>query len=261
MPPKWCAACAAATPQDRRSRRALARRTPGRYLIARWDEVAAARRVHAATPPQLHNTDGDALLLTRDHFTFDPARRAEIAGQLSTIARAEPADEEGEVFVFLRQGNAMHRDWESTVIGRAVLAEKELVVESSSAKRADDLRLRIEGPAKDDSPTALASTPIRCRSARRADPSRACVPIPAAEAEQIVREYKARHYQRWIDEPLPALWGLTPRQASRQKGWRGQLTPCSKTSSTPSTACRVAPGRSQGCARRARPAVKLRGPF
>lgn len=196
----------------------------GRYLIARWDEVAAARRVHAATPPQLHNTDGDALLLTRDHFTFDPARRAAIARQLSTIARAEPADEEGEVFVFLRQGNAMHRDRESTVIGRAVLAEKELVVESNSAKRADDLRMRIEGAGHRLLSHRIRehTDPLSQRAPQPTRPAHAS-PIPTAEAEQILREYKARHYQRWIDEPLPALGGLTPRQASRQKGWRGQL--------------------------------------
>ncbi len=196
----------------------------GRYLIARWDEVAAARRAHAATPPQLHNTDGDALLLTRDHFTFDPAQRAQIAGQLSTIARAEPADEEGEVFVFLRQGNAMHRDWESTVIGRAVLAEKELTVESNSAKRADKLRLRIEGASQGRLSHRVRehTDPLSQRAPQPTRPAHAS-PIPTAEAEQILRDYKARHYQRWIDEPLPALGGLTPRQASRQKGWRGQL--------------------------------------
>lgn len=48
-------------------------------------------------------------------------------------------------------------------------------------------------------------------------------PIPPAVADQIVRKYKARHYESWLDMSLPVLDGLTPRQAVRRKAGRERV--------------------------------------
>ena len=39
-----------------------------------------------------------------------------------------------------------------------------------------------------------------------------------AEVLAAIRKLKAEHYQRWADEKLPALGGLTPREAAQRKG-------------------------------------------
>lgn len=162
--------------------------------------------------------------MTRDHFAFDAGRRAEIGKRLSSIAQAEPSDEEGDVYIFLRRGNALHKDWETTILGRALLGEKELVVETNSKERADSVRARIEQTCKGMLSHRIRehADPQSLRAPKTTDTLRQ-PPIAPAEADQIVREYKARHYQRWVDEPLPALGGLTPRQASRKRGLRGQV--------------------------------------
>jgi hypothetical protein len=40
---------------------------------------------------------------------------------------------------------------------------------------------------------------------------------------QALRELKAQHYAAWIDAPLPALGGKSPRQAARTQRGREQV--------------------------------------
>jgi len=45
--------------------------------------------------------------------------------------------------------------------------------------------------------------------------------VPGPEELALVGEYLQGHYRRWLDEPLPALGGKTPRDAARTD--RGRL--------------------------------------
>jgi len=50
--------------------------------------------------------------------------------------------------------------------------------------------------------------------------------LPALEGPEIdavLRAFKARHYATWPDERLPALDGLTPRQAAAKPKYRARL--------------------------------------
>jgi hypothetical protein len=47
-------------------------------------------------------------------------------------------------------------------------------------------------------------------------------PMPP-EAAQLVLDFKRRHYASWPDEPLPALSGLTPREAAARPAMRRRL--------------------------------------
>ncbi len=47
--------------------------------------------------------------------------------------------------------------------------------------------------------------------------------IPAEVKARLHREFKERHYSSWLDEPLPALDGKTPREAARTKAIRPRL--------------------------------------
>jgi hypothetical protein len=112
-------------------------------------------------------------------------------------------------------GNPMHRSWENTVVGRAWLAGGALRLETNSRERADALRARVEAACGDllrhrarehtdpMSPSVLAGVPDSAPEA------------PPPEAEQLLLEFKQRHYDDWIDQPLPALEGKTPREAAR----------------------------------------------
>ena len=39
----------------------------------------------------------------------------------------------------------------------------------------------------------------------------------------VLREFKQRHLESWVDTPVPALAGLTPRQAATKPRKRGEV--------------------------------------
>jgi hypothetical protein len=109
----------------------------------------------------------------------------------------------------------------TTLVGRAVLEGGVLRLETNSLGRADRLRKLVAerlGP--------LASFRIREHTdpvarlgggAARRGPPAPSEPMPP-EAIELVKRMQAEHYRRWLDEEIPALGGLTPRQAAKLKG-------------------------------------------
>lgn len=43
------------------------------------------------------------------------------------------------------------------------------------------------------------------------------------EASQLLQEYQAKHYSDWAEQPLPALKGKTPKEASKTKAGRDEV--------------------------------------
>jgi hypothetical protein len=170
-----------------------------------------------APPPTLTNTDGDLFTLTTDDFAL-AAPREEIVSRLASIEGvSEPEIEDGDtVFVFTKAGNATHADWDNTIIGRAVVGLDYLRVETNSLRRADRLRARLEANLgamirhrlRRESNTADL---MKSASAKRSTPTTAHPP----ELTAALREFREKHMRGWIDESIPALGGLTPREAAR----------------------------------------------
>jgi len=198
----------------------------GRRLIVRWEEAVADLDRARAVPPTLHNTDGDPLLLTVDHFAFTPDDRANVEACLEGMEDVQPpeADEPEHSFTFVRTGNRMHESWESTVIGRAVVTDGTLRIETNSVRRADALRRRIETACGDRlrhrAREHADPTSPRVREAHRGVPT---LPLESPEAAEVVRAFKERHYADWVDHALPALRGRTPREAVKTQAGREQV--------------------------------------
>jgi hypothetical protein len=205
-----------AVPLDRLRHESL-----GRFLIDEWEECVDQLQQRSQIPPELHNTDGDKLLLTRDHFSFDPKHYAQIDRCLRTIPNIDPPDAEGEPYTFLRPGNPIHKDWDTTIVGRAQLASGKLTLETNSIDRADALRKLVEKSCQGLLQHRLRehSDPSGSMLNRETGPTRPTEP-PPAEVDALIRQYKANFYARWVDEPIPALGGKTPRQAIRTKAGR-----------------------------------------
>lgn len=196
----------------------------GRFLIECWEEAAEELDRQQARPPLLQNTDGDELVMTTDHFAFAPAVRGQIAAALAAMSDVEPPEDDEATYVFLKPGNKMHKSWENTVIGRAELAQTELRLSTNSVRRADELRARVQ--------TACSGL-LRHRARTHSDPGaeqglRAPLKeepeaAPSPQEVQLVQELKARLYADWVDQPVPALAGQTPRQAMRTQRGREQV--------------------------------------
>jgi hypothetical protein len=174
---------------------------------------------------ELRNTDGDAFLLTTDHFAIAPGARAAVEERLAALPGVEAPSpgEDPPAYEFLRPGNRMHRSWDNTIVGRAWISGEVLRAETNSCERADALRAQLEAACGDR---------IRHRAREHGDPlSQAAPPARRARAperrppgaEQLLLEFKQRHYADWLDQPLPALRGKTPREAARAAGGRAAV--------------------------------------
>jgi hypothetical protein len=227
---------AAAAEVLRRTRRRLRRRGTvpverlrdqafGSYLIRRWEEAVLDMDVRRAIPPTLCNTDGDPLLLTVDRFMLAPGTERTVEERLATIEGALPPEAEAaeRSYGFVKAGNAMHRSWENTSIGTALVTAGELRLETNSTRRADALRARVEAACDDL---------VRHRDREETDPrallgsTASPAPQPRVESPEawaLLRDMKARHYADWVDAALPALDGQTPREAMRSREGRARV--------------------------------------
>jgi len=167
-------------------------------------------------PPQVvHASTGDPVSLTVDHFTVADWNA------LTSILSAQP-DVEGDIddgwIRFEPMKDQMRRS-------RASLTKKSantIEVFCPTLKLADAARRWLE---------KIAGTAIRFQAREIVDPmspkamaaARSKPPkeeIPPELKAQVEREFLRRHYERWPDEPVPALGGKTPKAAVQTKKGR-----------------------------------------
>ncbi|MGH7713240.1 MAG: hypothetical protein ACREOG_18265 [Gemmatimonadaceae bacterium] len=198
-------------------------------LLESW-QLAVEELDRPKPLPTLTNTDGDEFLLTTDHFEFAEQQRSAVTQRLATLPGAgEGVDQAGETeFVVTQRGNAQFKSWDNTIVGRLVLKGTRLEAESNSARRADALRRQIETHLGNlvrhrlrDESTAqalLAAARTTPRSGRVKQQE-----IVPAEIQAIQREFRTAHMLAWLDENIPALGGLTPREAAALPRRRAEL--------------------------------------
>lgn len=128
-----------------------------------------------------------------------------IASALAAIAGVEQPNEE----TFLLRDD-------QTVIATAHLAGWALKVETNSLRRAD-AACEIVEKACGDRLRFVAREIVDPLSEPVREAAAACdaLPPPLPEEMADVRELKHRYYAGWIEEPIPALGGKTPRQAMK----------------------------------------------
>jgi len=197
-------------------------------LLQCWDDAVETLDRQSSMPPALHNTDGDPLLLTCDRFAFDPRKGQAIEKRLAALEGAQPpeADDKDRRYVLTRRSKSSGLGGD-TVIGQVAVKKGALVVEANSVERADALRARVEAACGDlirfrarDHSDPLAALE---KGGARLDPAVALDDIPDADRIRIMREVKEAYYTDWLDQPVPALAGKTPRQAARTKSDRERL--------------------------------------
>jgi hypothetical protein len=198
-------------------------------LIHLWMDAVLELESLPALPPRLLNMDGDPLLFTTDHFSFPPHKRKQV---LERLRRMKGAELQGEglpaEIVFVREGGlhqALQHISDGIDVGRAVVEQARLRLETNSVKRADTLRARVEAACEGllthrarehADPQALLAQPDKDAEALANEP-------PEPELLEALREFKARHYTGWLDMPLPILKGKTPRQAVRTPAGRRKV--------------------------------------
>ncbi len=185
----------------------------GWFLIDHWTHAVERR----SAPPIVTNTDGDLLQIVTDSFHFDEGMRTEIQKRIEAMEGFDSAsmDAGDRVHEFVRASD-------DTMIGQVIVGTGTLRVETNSVNRADALAGRVRqacaGILRDEEraieePPALAAGSL---SGTRPEE-------PSPEEQTLLRKYKENHYRKWLDMPLPALGGKTPRAAARSAKSRREL--------------------------------------
>ena len=224
-------------------------KTLDKFVLARYDE--SNRELYwdlvlpllDPAPPELHNTDGDPLSLQRLIFAIDSP-----AGAFAALKELAAGDTEEELlqdavyaadgalrrvaFTWSRRGNATHAGGDTTVLGQIEIEGTQLAVEVNSAARAADFKRligeRLGGSARyrvteiQSMERLMAEARDKRGPATQADLDQAAL-MARPEVQAQVREMMVRHYAAWVDEPIPALQGKTPRDAVRSPAGREKV--------------------------------------
>jgi hypothetical protein len=192
--------------------------------------------------PVLNNTDNDPIefhTITCDVESIEAAFEA-LAPLAKGAAKKEllrdaSFDADGRLkkvdFPWLKKGNKKHRSWENTVLGHVVLEDATLKADVTSAARArrlqKEMRKRL-GPTMRNLTVAIKpideafsdldrirDTPEEQKRRMEETKWRA-----SPEAREAMRQIQEQQWEGWIDDKIPALDGLTPREAVRQPDTR-----------------------------------------
>lgn len=213
-------------------------REPDAIDLAAW-----YASLHA--PPRLANTDGDPMTICHAVLTVPDGEAARTAlaavgNDAATLSGRDGAvlEPEGEVFHLL-----VPSDTGRTVVGTLRLDGDRLTLEANSVARIDALHALaaatvsgtavvedtrtpveelIDGTAARDGITLEPGTE-RPSGALDLDAVDDLAPEERARLTEALDAWMADAEDRWCDEPVPALGGLTPREAAGDPSRRGDL--------------------------------------
>lgn len=189
--------------------------------IADW--VAGLYRL-----PVLYTREGEALV--QCELVVDVGDRdAALAFLDATYDRDESIDASADSWVELFPLN----DDEEILRARLTLEGSRVSVSTTSGERADRVLSTIRGVFPGASVLTDRRTPMDMKAMLRrqelesgrspGDPPHRAAALDTPEVVALLEEVRDRFEQRWCDESIPALSGLTPRQAAEDPTRRDEL--------------------------------------
>ena len=201
----------------------------------------ALEKVLNPRPPEIYNSDGDEIVILSLHYPLRPgiaAARVRKALDRLPDLRAEspnfwnwlaPSDvSAGYLQAKGQSGLAFMSalDDGSLALGSLELKRKKLLVSVNSEERAERARAML-APALEGlvgEPLVERQDLAQAMADRSADEAPAASPdIPPEEQRRIVHESLDKYYREQLDEPIPALGDISPRQAMRSAQGRENL--------------------------------------
>ncbi len=205
----------------RRSYRELKSATPGMDLAAFFKRMGPTfyylwlEHVVLRPMPRMVTAEGDDVVLAR--VVFDVRDGEAVAAALAGRPDLEPGDDGS--YLWLREPVEQRRG-----IGRVALDGRRLVFEAHSRQRAERGRAMIEALCGGAVTYRATSYEDIAQAAKRQPARAAKAPeVPPEAQAAIIGQFYEQHYRTWLDEPLPALDGRTPRQAAGVEVARLQL--------------------------------------
>lgn len=197
-----------------------------------WDVLD----LHRSQPRNLFNSDGDEMLF--HEATLECRSRNALERKLAKLPGWEPDGDSPDDWVWLRPGHRVPASQDpdakifethtqgpggmATVLAQLEVHDEHLTLHTNSRERFDlacaDLTA-VRGVKFHSVQTHAPGDPT---SADHDDVSNEPIELETEDIEAM-RDYLARYYRQWLDQPIPALDDQTPRQAATQPGLRNQL--------------------------------------
>jgi hypothetical protein len=171
--------------------------------------------------PRLANTDGDPFSPTSDYFdivTEDMSALLASISEMPGVAESQPRNNR-RAFVVTKKGNPRMKELDNTMIATIMFHDKRLCIETNSTTRADNMRKlvvrHLRGLVRYRIREEMGSSEMLLEGAMapRSEPK----VIDDPEATRLMRDFRQRHMIGWLDESIPMLGGLTPREAIMTK--------------------------------------------
>jgi len=214
--------------------------------ILRQLYFALRRRRLSPQLPILQNTDGDLLEFVKLIYqlncspqtafeklrSLNPLEKEEVL--LADATHNENHELQTVTFSWLKKGNEKHRSWDNTILGNIAIEDGRLIVDVNSQKRSEMIRTEIVNRLGEDAvlqervsesvEETLAQLEDREGSeelARQREEQAAFSALP--EVQALMEDMAKEHWNEWLNNPVPALMGKTPRQAAKTGAGRERL--------------------------------------
>ncbi|MBS3810105.1 MAG: SEC-C domain-containing protein [Desulfobacterales bacterium] len=183
--------------------------------------------------PEMQNTDGEPMVPTKLVYELECTPK-EAFRALKTLAKGEKEadllsdadyDKDGGLervsFPWLKKGNKKHPGWDKTVMGDIEIDKDRMSVEVNSEKRARTIageikkRLKNKAVYKYKEFTSMEEMSEYMQGEQFGEVSGMSQDnfLQMPEVMQKIEEMAKDHWESWLDTSLPALDGMTPRQA------------------------------------------------
>ena len=191
------------------------------------------------TRPQMQNTDGHTMEFHKLVYdvpsadeTFDSLKDLCITLTPEELEADIERDNTGRIIraeiPWDRKGHKKMFGMPNTILGRIVLDGHRLTAEVNSAERAEALRREIEARLGNDARFKIdeiqnLDAMMNRQAAKSEDDSQSLdheelMQHPEVQAQ--VAEMLNQHWERWVDQKIPALEGKSPRQAVKTRDGR-----------------------------------------
>jgi len=210
-----------------------------------WLRDALAKALNPVLP-QMTNGDGDPLEFLTVHYPLVPgALLVNVHAALNAVAEFRQADEDFWNWLESRPRPSFRKNKRAASQSFVTTMGDGAIVLGNIELRASTLTLSVNSEARsvrgreliERSLAGLVREPLVERqtveqmmaSRDRSLATKAPPTLPPDEERAIAHRTLTEHYRRTLDEPIPALGGLTPRQATRTAKGREKVVAWLKT--------------------------------
>jgi len=190
----------------------------------RWHRVIQELHRHQLDDLRLVNAEGDEFELSTAEYRVEDD--GAVAEALSRAKPFESMEDDAGVrrFGWLEQAKGPRRSYGSVEIREGMLrlecnSRKRLAIGRQLIEKHAGQWLRHEG----DSFKSQAELKQKAFEHEPEDGEDADSKLPPDIAAELSLKLKTEHYERWVNEPIPALDGKTPREAARSETGRRAL--------------------------------------